>query len=209
MTRAILIAVLLTFAGNQPLAAQAPPLTVEALMNAEYKPLDWVEDAGWPPPPENVKLEDGRGGAQVELEHGRPLYYNYYMRVASAFESSRGDPADDIVFGDLNGDGMNEAVVLLVANGGMGNSEGLYLAVVANAAGRLVHVASSVRLGDARGWGGPPTIRDGAIYLTKRAYADADAMCCPSLTETRVFRLGAGDVLAEDEREDIGADDWR
>ena len=186
-------------------------LTIDALMNAEYKPLDWIEDSGWPAPPDLVKLEDGRGFESVINPEGvRPPYYRYDIRIAGQFENSGRPPEYDIVFGDLDGDGTDEAVVLLVANGGMGNSEGLYLAVVANDGGQPRHVASSVRLGDARsGGGGSPEIRDGAIHYEKRAYADADAMCCPSLTETRVFRLGASDTLAEDEREDIGADDWR
>ena len=115
-------------------AGEAPaPLTVEILRNAEYQWVDWPTSLE-PAPGGKAKLTDGRFVTLVP--EARHVYYLELM--------------DRVAFGDLNGDGIDDAVVFLRANGGGGNHEGLYLTAVVNEQGQPRHVDSRY-LGDSRG----------------------------------------------------------
>ena len=162
-------------AGEAPGEAPAP-LTLEILRNAEYEWVDWPTSLA-PPPGGKVKLIDGRFVTRV------PDWHPYYVELANP-----------VAFGDLDGDGIDDAVVFLQANGGGGNHVGLYLAAVVNEQGRPRHVASTY-LGDARGGPESLEIEDGHIVMQKWSYGPADALCCASRKETFVFRL-AGDTLS-------------
>ena len=152
------------------------PLTVEILRNADYQWVDWPTSLE-PLPGGNVKLTDGRFLTRVGDRHP------YYV-----------DLLNPVVFGDLNGDGIDDAVVFLRANGGGGNHEGLYLTAVVNEQGQPRHVDSRY-LGDVRGYPESLEIEDGDIVVQKWSYRPTDALCCPSQKETFVFRL-AGDTLS-------------
>ncbi len=162
---------------DSEVAAEAPaPLTVEILRNAEYQWVDWSTELA-PLPGGKVKLTDGR----FMTDFGEyPLYHVELI--------------DPVAFSDLNGDGIDDAVVFLMANGRGGNSTGVYLAALVNEQGQPRHVAS-LYLGDARGGPESLEVEDGHIVVRKWAYGPDDARCCPSEKETFVFRL-AGDALS-------------
>ena len=171
-----------TATGSQQdrVAGEAPaPLTVEILRNAEYEWVDWPTSLA-PTPGGKVKLTDGSLFWTRTNLISIPYYYVELM--------------DPVAFGDLNGDGIDDAVVFLRANGGGGNHEGLYLAALVNEQGQPRHVAS-LYLGDSRGGPESLEIEDGYIVVQRRAYGPADALCCASQKETLVFRL-AGDTLS-------------
>ena len=93
--------------------------------------------------------------------------------------------------GDLNGDGLEDAAVVLVNNpGGSGTFE--YLAAVVNRDGEPVNVAS-VFLGD-RVQITALAIVDGRIELDVVTHGPDDPLCCPTLEERRVFELTDGEL---------------
>ena len=163
---------------DSEVAAEAPaPLTVEILRNAEYQWVDWPTSLE-PPPGGKAKLTDGR----------------FWTRVAEGLHAYYVELMNPVAFSDLNGDGIDDAVVFLRANGGGGNHEGLYLAALVNEQGQPRHVDSRY-LGDARGGPESLEIEDGYIVVQKWAYGLTDALCCASQKETLVFQL-AGDTLS-------------
>ena len=96
-------------------------------------------------------------------------------------------------FGDLNGDGVNDAVVILIeSSGGSGNF--LYLAAVINEGGAPVNVATQF-VGD-REQAQAIIIEDGEITLNMVAHGPDDPMCCPTQEVTKRYRL-QGDQLVE------------
>lgn len=94
--------------------------------------------------------------------------------------------------GDLDGDGVADAAVLLsTSTGGSGTFQDL--AVVLNNAGTPSNEAT-VFLGDR-----VPVDRirivDGEIQLDLTMHGPADPMCCPSVEATRRFRLVEGELV--------------
>jgi hypothetical protein len=89
-------------------------------------------------------------------------------------------------FGDLNGDGVNDAAVLLVEQSG-GTGRFVYLAAVINQAGNLANV-STIFLGDRVS---PQTlaITEGQIVMEIVTHADSDPLCCPSLMRRSIYAL--------------------
>lgn len=88
--------------------------------------------------------------------------------------------------GDLNGDGVSDAVVLLVYSGG-GSGTFVYLAAVLNDQGRPRHV-SSVELGD-RVKVNSIVVADMRVTVGLTIHGRNDAACCPTEPGTRVFGM--------------------
>jgi heat shock protein HslJ len=102
--------------------------------------------------------------------------------------------------GDLDGDGGEEAVVLLAANSGASGTFD-YLAVVAAQDGKPVNVATE-SLGD-RVQLRSLRILDGQLMVDLVAHGSDDAMCCPTLKVRRTLTL-SGDRLIQVRREELG-----
>lgn len=93
--------------------------------------------------------------------------------------------------GDLDGDGSDEAVVLLGESSG-GTGEYIYLAVVERVDGRLSNRATAlvgdrVQIRDAM-------IEDRRIVLEVLQAGPEDAMCCPGELASRVWEMGGKGV---------------
>jgi hypothetical protein len=99
--------------------------------------------------------------------------------------------SDKMAFGDLNGDGEEDAAVVLVTDPG-GSGTFLYLAAVINQKGSPYNVASQL-LGD-RVKVKSLSIRSGEITVEMIKHGPADPMCCPTLETTQDYRL-QGDKL--------------
>jgi heat shock protein HslJ len=130
-----------------------PPLTVETLKNALYRGIYT----------DPVQLTDGQYEGEPFVEGGasRPTVY---ITDASAFA-------------DLNGDGLDDAVVVLIENsGGSGNFR--YLAVVLNQDGDPENVATGL-LGD-RAQVQSITVDGPDITIEAVAHGPDDPMCCPT-----------------------------
>lgn len=151
-------------------AAQVGPPTVEELQNATYV---GIYD-------EPVQLVDGRSEGEPFVGGG-------------ASRPSAGLAPDFRLTHDLDGDGVDEAVVLLWASSG-GSGTYNHVAVVGRRDGAVVNLGTA-ELGD-RVQVRAAQVVDGAVVLDVVQAGPEDAACCPSQTATRTFALGA-DGLTE------------
>ncbi len=139
-----------------------PGLTLSMLQNAEYHSNEWGD---------------------FQLVQGV-----YYRTPASPGESPDlySTQLFQSAFGDLNGDGLEEAAVILQThNGGSGDSK--ELAVVLNQGGRADSL-STLNLGSMSAVEALQ-IQAGIISLTTRVLGPQDPLCCPSQQVIRQFRL--------------------
>lgn len=95
--------------------------------------------------------------------------------------------------GDLDGDGRDEAVVLLVRNDG-GSGLFLHLAVVA-ARGDTVVNLDTILIGD-RVRPESLAVEGGVIRLRALEHAGGDPQCCPTRETIREWTLGGGRLIA-------------
>ena len=149
--------------------AQAAPLTEEALKNATYQ---GVMDSA-------VQLADGTYEGEPFVPGGASRPTVTYMQPYA--------------LGDLNGDKVDDAAVLLVADQG-GSGSFVYLAAVLDDKGQPENVAT-VELGD-RVQVQTLAITDGQIVVTMLSFAPDDPMCCPSLEAEQTYTL-QGDQLVQ------------
>jgi len=102
--------------------------------------------------------------------------------------------------GDLDGDGAEEAIVILWRSGG-GTGENTYVMVMARQNGEIKSTGAAL-IGD-RVKLRSGKIDDGRIILEVLQAGENDAMCCPSMLATRTWSLQGGQ-LKEDEIEVTG-----
>lgn len=148
------------------LAATSPsaaPLSLDALKNAEY-PSQLA--AG-----KRARLTDGRYEEAIQPGAATRLVIALHPVYAQ---------------GELNGDGADDAAVVLVASGG---GSGAFYSVVAvlNEGGAPRPVAADA-LGD-RVKVDSIAIRSGAIVIQMVTHGPQDPLCCPTQQATRTFRL--------------------
>jgi hypothetical protein len=93
---------------------------------------------------------------------------------------------DAIVFGDLNDDGVADAAILLVENGG-GTGEFESVVAVLNTNGAPTQAGQSL-LGD-RVQVRSMTINSGLLDLDMLVQGPKDPMCCPSMPEAQSYRM--------------------
>lgn len=162
---ALLLVTLVLAAGC---GSQAAPLTEESLKNAEYQGIY----------PEAVELTDG----QYE---GEPFVEGGASRPTLSF-------TEPYAFGDLDGDGVDDAAVLLVENSG-GSGSFVYLAAVLNRDGQPENVATTL-LGD-RAQVEELTIESGQIGVKMLTHGPDDPMCCPSQESQQTYTLEGGQLV--------------
>jgi heat shock protein HslJ len=155
-----------------------PPLTVETLKNTAY---GGIYD-------EAVQLIDGQYEGEPFVEGGasRPT-----VTLTDAY-----------AFGDLNGDGVKDAAVILVESSG-GSGSFCYLAVVLNQDGNPENIATET-LGD-RVQVASVTIDGAEITVEAKTHGPADPMCCPTQEVTLVYGLD-GERLVKLAEETAGGD---
>jgi hypothetical protein len=105
---------------------------------------------------------------------------------------------DMYAFGDLNGDGVDDAALVLATSGG-GSGTFISLEALLNDQGRPTHVAS-VPLGD-RAQIQSVAIEAGEITVDMVTHGPEDPMCCPTLEITQKYKL-EGDTLVQRSSED-------
>jgi hypothetical protein len=148
--------------------AGTAPLTEEDLKNAEYQGIY----------PEVVKLTDGQYEGEPFVEGGasRPTVFF----------------SEPYASGDLDGDGVDDAAVLLVENSG-GSGSFVYLAAVLNREGKPDNIDTQL-LGE-RAQVQALTIADGQISVTMVTHGPDDPMCCPTQEEERIYELQQNELV--------------
>jgi len=146
----------------------AVDLTLDMLKNAQYT---GIYDTA-------IQLTDG-------YYEGEPFVEGAAMRPRVTF-------VDFYAFGDLNGDGVDDAVVFLAENSG-GSGSFTYAAAVENRQGLPVNIGTEL-LGD-RGNLISVKIEDGKISVDMITQGPDDPMCCASLEVVKSFELQDGELV--------------
>ncbi len=138
-------------------------LTLAVLKNSTYRSPDWGE----------FQLTDG-------------VYYRTPPNSLPLSESYTSRFLGPIIYGDINADGVEDAVVILVTqNGGSGHF--VELAVMLNQEGNAYNTATT-SLGD-RVVVESGELENGIIKLSLRVHGPNDGLCCPSQLVTWSFVL--------------------
>jgi len=161
--------IVLNCAEAAPTAGQ--PLTLEALKNAAYL-SEWPADGV-------AQLVDGEYEEEIVPGAASKLIIVFYP--------------DMYAFGDLDGDGVEDAAVVLATSGG-GSGTFISLEAVINDRGTPNHVATA-SLGD-RVQVNSVAIESGEITVDMVTHGPDDPLCCPTLEVTQTYRL-QGDKLVE------------
>ncbi len=140
--------------------AKVAPLTLDMLQNAEY-------------------ASEFTASKKAKLVGGK---YEESAAPGSASKVTVNLVAQPLAFGDLNGDGVDDAAVILATNSG-GSGTFIVLNVVLNDKG-AAKFASSVALGDRVQ---PKTINisGGVITVDEIRHGPSDPLCCPQERITR------------------------
>ena len=125
----------------------------------------------------------------------RSAEYVIGLPTYGSLQKERIDAQDPLAFGDLNGDGTDDAVVVLLLVDG--NAGLRYLAAVLNENGAPGHVASAF-LGLNIGIDSV-AIADGVVTLQTKQLGPNDPTCCPTKEVVVTFRLtdNAWHLIAE------------
>lgn len=158
--------------GQVPAAdmASAPArLTVAVLQSAQYHSPDWGD----------FQLVDG-------------VYHRPTTAPGASAETYTTMLQTPVLFGDLNGDAAEDAVVVLSTQNG-GTGQFVEMAAVLNRHGQADNV-STTSLGD-RVVVESGLIEAGVIRLDMRVHGPNDGLCCPSQFETWRFQLQNGRLV--------------
>ncbi len=144
-------------------------LSLDILRNGVYHSADWGE----------FQLSDG-------------IYYRTPLTSQESPESYTTRLLENVLYGDINVDGFEDAIVFLATqNGGTGRF--VELAAVLNLNGSSSNI-STLYLGD-RVIVDSGAVQDGLITLNLRVQGPNDGLCCPSQIATRNFHLDNGQLV--------------
>jgi hypothetical protein len=149
-----------------PAEVVVSPLSLEALQNGVYRSVDWGE----------FQLSEG-------------VYYRTPPTTQESADAYTTRLLPDVYWGDLDSNGVEDAVVFLITqNGGTGHF--VEMAAVLNVDGQAWN-AAALSLGD-RVVVEAGTVQDGVVTLNMRVHGPEDGLCCPSQSATWTFRLENG-----------------
>ncbi len=158
-----------------------------------------------PDPLEEVKeIFDGRmaGNDSVAVEETDSTYTYFVLPKTEEFNTGQelfgafSIEKKTIKTGDINNDGLDDAVVEYSFTPHQDNNTLIYFKILLQNGGKLEET------GEIYGGGrceGPilaiREIRKGVIYFTGSEYADGDPCCCPSIKKEYAFKLEDGKIV--------------
>ena len=144
-------------------------LSVDLLQSSEYRSPDWGA----------FQLTDG-------------VYYRTPPTSQESPDSYTTRIQDPIIYGEINADGLEDALVILsTQNGGSGHF--IELAGVLNQNGNPYNV-STISLGD-RVVVESGKVENGIVVLNMRVHGSNDGLCCPSQSVTWSFTLNGNQLV--------------
>jgi hypothetical protein len=165
-----------------------PTLATSIAPSSTDTPLPPVPtDTPVPPAPSGLTLDMLKNGT-----YHAPVYDHTVTLVNGFYSGGSGADAysvqmlDIVAFGDLNGDGVGDAAILLVESGG-GSGQFESVIAVLNLGGTSFQ-AGHAQLGD-RVRINSMTITSGTIILDMLVQGPNDGMCCPSQPEMQSYRM--------------------
>ena len=155
-----------------------------------------ITDTVLAPVPTDTPVPTTASGLTMDMLRNGTDFAPFYSRMVKLVNgtSSEGSGTDlysvqvldTVTFGDLNGDGVKDAAILLAESGGGSGDFESVVAILDK--GGTPSQAGQVQLGD-RVRINSLAIDSGTIKLDTLVQGPCDPMCCPSLSETQSFRL--------------------
>ncbi len=219
-----LFGLMLVGTGCSTLTAVAPTPTEPPATSAALVPPTAVPPTELPPtavpstpsqPPAPTATATPAGLTAEQLKNGTYLAPAYTKTVTlshGAYEAGSGADyysaslVDPLAFGDLNGDGVDDAAVLLAENGG---GSGVFVSVVPllNLGGQPVQAGGV--LVDDRPKINALTIQHGQISLSAIIHGADDPACCPAFPVTETYQLSGGGLELVRLDSQTAAGTWR
>lgn len=175
----------------EPAVVNESPAGAPAKAGADLRRVDWQNRTY------KIPSDDGDG---VDLIAGE------YPVVDGKQEWDRGDGdngwfvAQEPSFGDVDGDGVDEAIVIVIANGGGSGAFSAALVYAAGDPGGEPRIVARIPGGD-RGAGGlraVEVVEPGTLKVVRNWLADGEGALNPSLIRVERWRWDGG-KLVEDE----------
>jgi len=136
------------------------------------------------------------GGLTLDMLKNATYHTPFYARTITLVNGAYSEGSNPVTysvqmlgvydFGDMNGDGKDDAAVILAENGG-GSGTFESLVVMVNQAG-APHQAGEAKLGD-RVHINSVDISSDVVHLDMLVQGPGDALCCPSLPEKQNYWL--------------------
>ena len=158
---------------------------VPASTQATLPPLP--TDTSVPPTPAGLTIGQLRNGTYFAPFYGKTVTLSdgsYSTGTGADYYSVQ--MLDLVAFGDLNGDGIQDAAVLLVESGG-GSGEFVSVVAVADAGGAPSQIGQA-QLGD-RVMVDHLAITSATLSMDMLVAGPNDPMCCPSQSESQSYQL--------------------
>lgn len=140
----------------------------------------------------NVNKEEKPEQITVALDkkEGQKVIDRYIAGVAKVSDASEYKEARKIIYGDLDGDGDEDAAAKFTIEGmGGGNNYAFYLAVFRNENGKLKGVTDDAIGGKMNRDVTFTKVENGKMFFDTKGYAEDDGACCPSIEGKTTYIL--------------------
>ena len=146
---------------------------------------------------ENKEEKTEQKTVALDKEEAQKVIERYLAGVAKVSDAVEYKEARKIIYGDLDGDGDEDAAAQFTIEGmGGGNNYGFYLAVFRNENGKLKGVTDDVIGGKMNRDVSFTKVENGKMFFDTKGYAEDDGACCPSI-EGKTSYILENDKLKE------------
>lgn len=138
----------------------------------------------------NSETSNVKTSATPDKEQRQQAIDRYVAGVAKVSDATEYKEARKIIYGDLDGDGDEDAAAQFTIEGmGGGNNYGFYLAVFRNENGKFAGITDDVIGGKLNRDITLTKIEDGKMLFDTKSYDTDDGACCPSIEGKTAYIL--------------------